>query len=136
MYDGSIDIDFDVYKELTVRRKTPDMTENDVLRELLGLANAKSKAQSNGAGSDSAGGPWVWKGVSFPHGTELRAEYSGRKYFAKVDDGAIVYEGKRFKSPSPAANAITGNAVNGWKFWECKMPGKNRWVPIGKLRKN
>ncbi|MFN2406662.1 MAG: DUF2924 domain-containing protein [Pyrinomonadaceae bacterium] len=80
--------------------------------------------------------PWVWKGVSFPHGTEMRAEYSGRKYFAKVDDGAIVYDGKRFKSPSPAANAITGNAVNGWKFWECKMPGKNRWVPISKLRKN
>jgi hypothetical protein len=136
VYDGSIDIDFDVYKELTVRRKTHDMTENDVLREMLGLGRAKPKVQSNGAGQESAGVPWVWKGVSFPHGTELRAEYSGRTYYAKVEDGALVYEGKRFKSPSPAATAVTGNPLNGWKFWECKMPGKNRWVLINKLRKD
>jgi hypothetical protein len=129
---SSIEIDFDVYKELTVRRKTHEMTENDVLREILGLG---PKAQSNG-GSHSAGVPWVWKGVSFPHGTELRAEYGGRKYYAAVENGAIVYDGKRFKSPSPAAKAVTGNSVNGWIFWECKMPGKNGWSPISKLRKN
>jgi Protein of unknown function (DUF2924)/Restriction Enzyme Adenine Methylase Associated len=133
----SIDIDFDVYKELTVRRKTHEMTENDVLREMLGLNHAKSsKAQSNSAAQNSAGIPWTWKGVTFPHGTEFRAEYSGRKYYAKVEDGAIVYEGKRFKSPSPAARAVTGNSVNGWTFWECKMPGKNTWVSMSELRKD
>ena len=133
----SIDIDFDVYKELTIRRKTHEMTENDVLREMLGLSHAQSsRAQSNGAPQNSAGVPWVWKGVTFPHGTELRAEYSGRKYHAKVEDGAIVYDGKRFKSPSPAARAVTGNSVNGWTFWECKMPGKNSWVLMSKLRKD
>jgi len=133
---ASIDIDFDVYKELTVRRKTHEMTENDVLREVLHLGQVKrSKAQSN-EGPDSAGVPWVWKGVSFPPGTELRAEYGGRKYYAKVEDGAIVYEGKRFKSPSPAARAVTGNSVNGWIFWECRMPGKTGWISLSKLRKN
>ena len=138
MYSSiDIDIDFDVYKELTIRRKTHEMTENDVLREILGLGHTKlSKAQSNGGDRDSATVPWVWKGVSFPHGTELRAEYSGRKYYARVEDGAIVYEGKRFKSPSPAAKAVTGNSVNGWIFWECKMPGKNGWLSLSKLRKN
>ena len=33
----SIKIDFEVYKEITIRRDSPDVTENDVLRELLGL---------------------------------------------------------------------------------------------------
>jgi len=132
----SIDIDFDVYKELTIRRKTHEMTENDVLREMLGLSRTKSsKTQSNGTAQNSVGVPWVWKGITFPHGTEFRAEYSGRKYYAKVEDGAIVYEGKRFKSPSPAARAVTGTSVNGWTFWKCKMPGKNTWVSMSELRK-
>ncbi len=134
---ASIDIDFDVWKAITNLRKTPEVAENDVLRELLGLSLAKSfKAQSDGAAQSSVGIPWVWKGVTFPHGTEFRVEYGGRKYYAKVEDGAIVYDGKRYKSPSPAAKAVTGNSVNGWTFWECRMPGKNAWVSLGKLRKD
>ncbi len=33
----SIDIDFDIYKELTSLRETEDVTYNDVIRELLEL---------------------------------------------------------------------------------------------------
>lgn len=132
----SIDIDFDVWKALTNLRSSPQITENDVLRELLGLnSTVSNKIQTEAVLQDSVGAPWGWKGVTFPHGSEFRAEYNGRIYHAKVDNGALVYEGKLYKSPSAAAMAITGNSVNGWIFWECKMPGKNGWVLIEKLRK-
>ena len=121
-------------KELTIRRKTPEMTENDVLRELLDLA-PKKVSQANGT-QTSTGVPWVWKGVKFPPGTEFRAEYGGQTYYGKVENGVLVYDGKRYKSPSPAAAAITGNSVNGWIFWECKMPGSSSWVLISNLRNN
>jgi hypothetical protein len=131
----SIEIDFDVYKELTIRRKTEEMTNNDVLREMLNLTPAKhSKESLSSVSRDSAGIPWVCKGVTFPHGTEFRAEYGGRMYSAKVEDGALVYDGQRYKAPSPAAKAITGNSVNGWTFWEFKMPGKNDWILMDKFK--
>mgnify|MGYP001068193971 CR=1 FL=1 len=149
----SIDIDFDVFKALTARRATPESTENDVLRKLLGLESgddtdskntcqtpsgsvpANSSKLENNELSTSTGSPWVWKGVSFPHGTEFRANYLGRYYYASVDDGAFVYNGKRYKSPSAPAEAITGTSRNGWIFWECRLPGKKAWVLIKNIRK-
>jgi hypothetical protein len=132
---ASIDVDFDVWKAITNRRRTPETTENDVLRELLELGNATVAAvQPSGVPQKMSGAPWVSKGVTFPHGTEFRAEYRGRRYLAQVDDGQLVYDGQKFKTPSQAAGAVTGNAVNGWNFWECKMPGKSSWVRISELR--
>lgn len=43
----TIQIDFDVYKALTLRRASEDVTCNDVLRELLGLNVAKKKPPSS-----------------------------------------------------------------------------------------
>jgi hypothetical protein len=34
-----------------------------------------------------------------------------------TDDGALVLDGERFESPSAAAKAVTGTAVNGWNYW-------------------
>lgn len=38
----TIDIDFDVFKELTRRRSSEEVTYNDVIRELLGLGVKKN----------------------------------------------------------------------------------------------
>lgn len=127
----SIEIDFEVYKELTLRREAPEMTENDVLREVFDLPEESAASRSDG---NSTGKPWVWKGVRFPHGTKFRAEYKGQTYYARAEDGAMVYDGKRFKSPSPAAGAVTGNSVNGWTFWECKFPGSHEWKQMNEVR--
>ena len=130
---ATINIDFEVFKELTVRRKSETMTENDVIRDLLGLPEA-----GNGTGVDdaagAAGAPWVTKGVAFPHGTEFRASYMGRLYEATVDNGALAMNGKRYTAPSAAAMAITGNPVNGWRFWECRLPETDTWRLIANLR--
>lgn len=126
----TIEIDFEVFKEITGRRKNEDITPNDVLRELFGLEPRQGpmtpKAQF--------GKPWVVKGVAFPHGTEFRGSHKGQMYSAKVDDGSLVLNDKKFFSPSAAAIQVTGNSVNGWIFWECKLPGKQSWQSINALR--
>ena len=126
----TVEIDFDVFKEITLRRSTEDVTPNDVLREVFGL---EPKRGGNGSGVPT-GKPWVTKGVAFPHGTEFRATYKGQIFHAIVNDGALVLNGNRFSSPSAAAVSITGNPVNGWVFWECKMPGKQAWEIIKRYR--
>ena len=130
----TIEIDFDVYKALIIRRETEEETFNDVLRELLGLAPARTPKQASTAVTVSH--PWVSKGVSFTHGTEFRATYKGQVYTGKVENGALVVSGERFNSPSAAAVSITKTPVNGWRFWECKQPGQQGWIMITSLRKN
>lgn len=125
----SIEIDFEVYKHLTMMRETEEHTYNDVLRDLLDLEKIK-----NGQSAAKEGKAFVSKGVSFPHGTTFRATYKGENYYATVKDGALIFDGKAHTSPSSAAIAVSGNSVNGWIFWECQFPGENTWQTIKSLR--
>ena len=127
----TIDVDFDVYKQLTVRRETEEVSYNDVIRELLGLkqhGNPIIKAMPSAS-------DWVVKGVRFPSTTEFRASYKGQVYSGKVEGGTLIYNNKTYESPSAAAVAITKSPVNGWRFWECKLPGNSKWQLIEHLRK-
>jgi hypothetical protein len=123
----TIEVDFEVYKELIRRRPSEAVSENDVLRQVLGLANQKTPATAR---SSPAPGEWVTKGVRFPAGTEFRANYKGKTYLARAENGALVLNGRRFDSPSAAAMAITGKPVNGWTFWEGRLPGRTAWQII------
>lgn len=129
----SIEVDFDVYKQLTVRRTTEEVSYNDVIRELLGLGQGKGSTPKGVIASSAE--DWVAKGVRFPAGTDFRANYKGQIYAGRVEDGSLVVKGKRFDSPSPAAVSITGSPVNGWRFWECKFPGKSSWQLMESLRR-
>jgi Restriction Enzyme Adenine Methylase Associated len=126
-----IEIDFDVYKALIARRPSEDVTENDVLRQLLHLPRVDTSAT---LANSPAPSDWVTKGVRLPAGTELRASYKGQSYLARVADGALVLNGKRFDSPSAAAMSITKHPVNGWTFWQCRLPGQGRWTLLRELR--
>jgi hypothetical protein len=125
---ATIDVDFEVYKELTSRRPTESTSYNEVIRKLLGW-NPQTTAVSN-EGSQA----WEYKGARFPHGTDFRAPYRGRTYLAKVEDGKLIYDERPMNSPSEAAHAVTGTSVNGWKFWECRLPGTSKWRSIEALR--
>ncbi len=129
----TIEVDFDVFKQLTVRRATEDVTYNDVIRELLGLDQAE--AGPTNEPSRPSPSDWVAKGVRFPSGTEFRANYKGQLRTGRVEGGALFVNGQRYDSPSAAAVAITGSAVNGWRFWECRLPGKSSWQLIESLRR-
>lgn len=129
----TIQVDFDVFKALTARRATEDVSENDVLRELLRLpVQAVRPARSD----LPAPGDWITKGVRVPAGTELRATYKGQTYLARVDAAALELNGKKFDSPSAAAMSITRHPVNGWTFWKCRLPGQAKWTDLNDLRRH
>jgi hypothetical protein len=126
----TIEIDFDVFKEITVRRKDEGITPNDVLREVFGL----EPKQGPMMGKAQSGKPWVAKGVLFPHGTEFRGFHNGQICLARVNDGFLVFNDKKFSSPSGAASEARGYPEDGWRFWECKFLGKQNWQKINALR--
>jgi len=128
----TIEVDFDVFKAITLRRPTEGVTENDVLRELLGLPTQR---QAAAIAAGPAPGDWIAKGVRFLAGTEFRGQYKGQTYLGRVEDGAFVLNGQRYDAPSAAAMAITAKNVNGWNFWECRLPGQSTWTAINALRK-
>jgi len=130
----TIEVEFEVYKQLTNRRATEQVSYNDVIRELLGLPQA-SQVRSAALNASPQPTDWVTKGVRFPAGTEFRASYKGQVRTGVVEGGALVVNGERYKSASAAAVAITGSPVNGWRFWECRMPGKLSWQLIEGLRR-
>lgn len=130
---ATIQVDFEVFKELTARRATEAMTENDVIRKLLGLKSSGTPNRTtNTQPSELA---WVSKSVSFPAGTQFRATYKGQQHTGTVESGALIVNGERYTSPSAAAVAITGKATNGWRFWECLLPSTSQWKLIANLRK-
>ena len=100
----TIEIDFDVFKALTASRRTEEVSENDVLRQLLRLPprGAPGPKSDNPEPEDR-----VTKGVRLPVGTELRATYKGQIHMARVSGGALVLNSQRFNSPSAAAMSIT-----------------------------
>jgi hypothetical protein len=123
----TIEIDFEVFKALTMRREMESVTYNDVIRSLVGLSDA-------GSGEIDQFPAWVCKGVRFPIGTEFRAHYKGGRYSGTVEKDGIVVGGSRASSPSDAAHLVTHNNVNGWTFWECRFPGEMRWRMLKSLR--
>lgn len=125
-----IEIDFDVFKELTMRRATEDVTYNHVVRELL-----KMPAMTAAAKLGSPAKPWIVSNTSFPAGAEFLAEYKGKSYTATSKNGKLeLSDGRVFTTPSAAAVAITGSNVNGWRFWKCKLPGASQYVLVERLR--
>jgi hypothetical protein len=134
----SLEVDFHVYKAILALRANERVTENDVLLDLLGLSPkneiSTAASKSNGATTDGAE-DWLVKNVRFPVGTEFRVTYKGKTYTGRVQAGQLLVDGKPYASPSSAAVAITGSAVNGWRFWEARLPGKSSWQLIESLRR-
>ena len=129
---ATIDVDFEVWKKLTVLRKGEHDTYNEVIRRLLKLGKAKPEDEPGNTG----GTPWITKGVTIPHGTEFRFSHKGTLHTGTANEGALqLADGRRFSSPSAAAVAITGTNVNGWRAWECRLPGSSQWVQMDSLRR-
>lgn len=127
----TIEVDFDVYKAIIARRPSEDVSNNEVLRQLfyLGPRSAESDRVTRPNPGD-----WIIKGVRLPVGTELRATHKGKTYLARVAGGALQLNGESFGSVSAAAVRITGNPVNGWKFWQVRLPGQSGWKSLDGLR--
>lgn len=146
-----IEVDFDVFQLLTLRRRGEDDTVSDVIRRLLTLAeNVASKGDKSDHVVDATknvianlyrgnakpqGGAWIGN-VHFPNGTRFRATYKGRTYRAEITNNVWMDEtGTVRQSPSEAASAISGTNVNGWRFWYGLRPGEEDWQRLDEFRK-
>lgn len=139
----SIEIDFDVHKRIEAERKSFAESPNDVLRRLLEIEPQEGGhvAIASPPASAPKARPWWGKGVTLPHGTELRMEYNGRLHSGRIDDGRWFVEGKSFNSPSAAAGGVamtkSGNrpSLDGWEYWHVRLPGEHDWTPLSALRR-
>jgi hypothetical protein len=68
-------------------------------------------------------------------GKRIYATYKGKDYKAVVyGSGKIKLEGEFYETPTAAAKAIVGRAINGWRFWKYK-DGEGNLVRLRNLRK-
>ncbi len=136
----SIDIEFDVWQALTGLRRDEADSYSAVLRRLLQLPGAERQTEPAEPGPSAAQpragegehtNAWAPKGVPFPETTQFRLRHRGVTHSAHVANGFLELEdGRQFSSPSAAGVAVTGTSVNGWRVWECKLPGASTWTTL------
>ncbi|MCU1483229.1 MAG: hypothetical protein JWQ19_4015 [Subtercola sp.] len=132
----TIEIDFDIHKLIEGEKKSFSESDNVALRRLLKLSVLAAAASLPA----TKGREWRDEGVTFPHGTEVRMTYNKRLHIGAIEDGQWLVEGVRYSSPSAAAGGVAltkkGEKTNldGWKYWEAKLPGSIKWKPINKMR--
>jgi hypothetical protein len=67
-------------------------------------------------------------------------QYNGRTHVGEVVQGKWIIEGKSFDSPSGAASGVaitkagTNTRLDGWIYWQVKLPSETSWTPIDALR--
>ncbi|MBW2605809.1 MAG: hypothetical protein JRE28_16120 [Deltaproteobacteria bacterium] len=123
--------DFDLPGEPFSQQSSKKTSRSEVFKWPNGRGDVKLRSAKNLV--DSL--PWVVENVSFPDGTEFRGKYKGCFYYGEVGNGALVIHGEEFSSLSAAAVVITRNPVDGWLFWECKLPGQPSWMNIHEVKK-
>ena len=134
----TIEIDFEIHKKIEMERQGFSESPNNVLRRLLGIHRPAATPESRPAD----GRPWSGKGVTLPHGSEIRMEYNGTGHAGQIEDGEWAVEGKSFNSPSAAAGGVartragSSPSLDGWVYWQVKRPGDHGWIPINALRLN
>ena len=129
----SVEIDFDIHQLIEIERQGFGEPDNDVLRRLLGLGKRRPKPLPHPGPPNQA---WSSKGVTLPHGTELRMKYKRREHVGVIHNGKWHVEGQIYNTPSQASWGIAGNSRNGWRDWHIKRPSDHQWILIDELRKN
>lgn len=133
----TIEIDFEVHKRIEAERQSFAETPNAVLHRLLEIDGQTLSAPT----SPGTGRPWAGKGVTLPHGTELRMDYNGRVHTGVIQNGAWMVEGGQYRSPSAAAGGVARTkdgkrtSLDGWMYWQAKRPGDAEWTGIRELRR-
>lgn len=133
----TIEIDFAVHKRIEADRTSFGESANDVLRRLLGIGGTVAAAKPT---PTEGGRAWTGKGVTLPSGTQLRMNYNGRAIAGVVEDGVWLIDDRPFTSPSAAAGEICRTkagkktSIDGWKYWQAKRPGDDKWMAISAHR--
>lgn len=135
----TIKIDLDVHKLLEANRESLDEDRLTILRRLLGLDDPDPVAQRVPVNADSDVG-WLYDGVFLPDGTRCRMRYNGQDGAAEIRNGRWWVGGEPFRTPTGAARAVAITKegqrpqMNGWSYWEVRLPDTGRWIRISELR--
>ncbi|MBW1723777.1 MAG: hypothetical protein JRD87_01795 [Deltaproteobacteria bacterium] len=113
------------------QQSSKDTYQNEVFESSERLGDVKQQSAKNSGGCVS----WVVESVVFPDGTEFRGKYKGYFYYGKVRNGILTLGEKEFISPCEAALTITRTPIDGWLFWDCKMPEQVSWMNISEFKK-
>ncbi len=138
----TIEVDFDVHKLIEGERKSFDDSANAALRRLLKLETKMPSRVGVENKKSPQGRAWSEGGLKLPHGTPVRMRYgrNNQLFQGEINEGRWMVNGQAFDSPSGAASelAVTKRGkktkLNGWHYWEAKLPGTDEWVHIYKLR--
>ena len=66
--------------------------------------------------------------------------YKRRTYEGKIVDGSWVIGDRKFDSPSGAASGVAvtkkgkSTRLDGWIYWQVKLPGEDSWKSLESLR--
>jgi hypothetical protein len=77
---------------------------------------------------------YQWKTLFLPDGSELRVNYSGQAFYARVQGDSLVYEGWPV-SPREFATKAAGAGRNAWREVWVLLPGERKWQPASLLRR-
>ena len=69
---------------------------------------------------------YQWKSVFLPDGTQIRMQYKGKYFYAKVEGDKVIYDGEPI-SPGSLANKIAGSSRNAWRDLWIKRPTDQQW---------
>jgi hypothetical protein len=136
----TIEIGLEIHKAIEAERRSLEETENTILMRLLDLSPAIHEAPRKVAAMGT-GAAWRKDGVELPHGTRLRASYSGQELEGVVQDGIWHVAGSTYKSPSMALihNVTTRSGhktnLNGWNHWLVQRPGDPSFIRLLSLRR-
>lgn len=138
-----IEVSLEVFKALTARLEFDGQSYSDLIKDLLNEDSPVEPEPEPPHGGAMAHrvflrqadrGGFASRNLWLPHGTQLRARYKQKEYLAWIDNNAWCDStGIRYSSPSAAAKAITGNNVNGLRFWEAMRPEDRTWVRLEAL---
>ncbi len=78
---------------------------------------------------------YQWKNLFLPDGSQIRMQYKGAYFYAKVDGDEIIYGGGTI-SPGSLANTIAGNSRNAWRDLWIKRPKDKEWKLADECRRD
>ena len=136
-----IEIDFQIHQAIVNESRGFEEPPYLALRRLLKLPDDDSIAPKH-AEPKSSGRPWCQYGVEIPHSSDARMSYmrGAQLIEGQFLDGKLVVNGREFSTLSDAASSLARTKkglrtqLDGWKYWEVRLPGQDRWVHIRTLR--
>jgi len=136
---ATIEIDFDIHKMIEGERRSFSEPHYVALRRLLKLPDIEPAKEET---RDSEGRSWREGLVELPHGTLARMAYNrGKQVFeGEFLDGKLVVNGRSFAALSEAASELARTKagkktqLNGWIYWEARLPGETKWRRLSDMR--